>query len=255
MKQVDDTPLSIVIIGIEDNNKNDSVTKADKFKDLFHLEEISKNTHNESSGRRDKLRVVVFNDEMKQDTFHEKLTEAALGHLPDQMIQYFISKAIRPQFPTTTGIYSTSNNSTAANEIIVEAYNPYNDVVVPIRMNQGTGSITVTINVPAPPPTPAHLPTTDQTTITTSTSYNTTTTTNQTTSGTDHAEYTNSNYSTGIEYIEQRPHLKKIVLRGKNWQGKIVQSRAYMNMKNQVERRLMYKGRLMMNEMINKIIT
>mmetsp|Transcript_17172 Transcript_17172/g.25380 ORF Transcript_17172/g.25380 Transcript_17172/m.25380 type:complete len:602 (-) Transcript_17172:792-2597(-) len=75
--EASDTPLSIVIVGIGENN----------FESMEFLDE-----HNEIEGGRDITKFVRFNDYKS----YNLLTEAVLDEIPDQLVEYFYDRNIMP---------------------------------------------------------------------------------------------------------------------------------------------------------------
>lgn len=119
LKAVDDTPLSIVFVGVGEKGKFEGTKKvvaADK-----------------KAGCRDKASFVRYDEELN----HVKLTKAALHHIPAQLETYFISKGIYPE------------PEVEAEEIAVQPYNPASDVTVPIEIDEA-GAVTVTEDIKPP---------------------------------------------------------------------------------------------------------
>ena len=102
VKRAEDAPLSIVLVGVGDGD-------FDRMKEL-----------QERGEGRDNFRFVHFS-ELKDDT--EKLTEAALDSIPDQLVEFFKSRAIYP------------NPDNRPDEIVVEPYTSSQDIEVPIQIN------------------------------------------------------------------------------------------------------------------------
>jgi hypothetical protein len=106
LEAVDDTPLSVVIVGVGEG-------------DFSELEALVA-SHN-SRDCRDNVRFVNY-QLLKSD--HVKLTEAALDDIPDQLVAYFVAKAIDP-LPEAD-----------AEDVVVEPYNEGQDVSVPIQFTE-----------------------------------------------------------------------------------------------------------------------
>lgn len=119
LKAADDAPLSVVIIGVGEGN----------FKDLEAVLEQHK-----TSDCRDNVRFVNY-QALKGD--EEKMTEAALDAIPDQLVAYFARKGIDP-LPEAE-----------AEDVVVQPYNEQHDVVVPIEFTK-TGEPVVSGDVKPP---------------------------------------------------------------------------------------------------------
>jgi len=113
LEELDDSPLSIVFVGVGDGDF--SATK--------QLEGRSK-----SGSGRDNVRFVDY-EALKDD--QDKLTEAALDHIPDQLVAYLVGKEIYP------------NPKLEQEEILVQPYNEGDDIQVPIQINE-SGQAVVT---------------------------------------------------------------------------------------------------------------
>ena len=89
LNDVDNAPLSIVIIGVGENN-------IEQLDTIRHIEDISTHTmdtiDDNETGQRDKVRLLHMNHEIKQD--YDKLTSAALDTIPKQLETYFHRKGI-----------------------------------------------------------------------------------------------------------------------------------------------------------------
>lgn len=103
LKEVDDTPLSVVIVGVGEG-------------DFGELEALV--ASHKSSDCRDNVRFVNY---QLLESDHAKLTEAALDHIPDQLVACFVGKGIEP-LPEAE-----------AEDVVVEPYNEAQDVSVPIQ--------------------------------------------------------------------------------------------------------------------------
>jgi hypothetical protein len=101
-----DQPLSIVIVGVGEG-------------DFDELEALV--ASHKSSGCRDNVRFVNY-QLLKSD--HVKLTEAALDHIPDQLVTCFVGKGIMPM------------PEAEAEDVVVEPYNEAQDVSVPIEFTE-----------------------------------------------------------------------------------------------------------------------
>jgi hypothetical protein len=106
LKEVDDAPLSVVIVGVGEG-------------DFSELEALV--ASHKSSDCRDNVRLVNY-QLLKSD--HVKLTEAALDHIPDQLVACFVAKEIEP-LPEAE-----------AEDVVVEPYNEAQDVSVPIEFTE-----------------------------------------------------------------------------------------------------------------------
>lgn len=93
--------------------------------------------------------MIQFSNEMKID--NDKLTSAALDHIPKQLETFFISKGIYPQIPLSS--LNDDDTDDDQDDIIVEPYNPDADIIVPMHINDDTGEVTITQYVKPPPPT------------------------------------------------------------------------------------------------------
>lgn len=105
-KDVDDAPLSVVIVGVGDGDFNEleALVASHKARDC-----------------RDNVRFVNYQS-LKSD--HVKLTEAALDHIPDQLVACFVGKGIEPLPEAET------------EDVVVEPYNEAQDVSVPIEFTE-----------------------------------------------------------------------------------------------------------------------
>ena len=109
LAEVDDAPLSVVIVGVGDG-------------DFSGMSELQ-------GGTRDKLRFVHFNALEPAE-----LAALALDPIPEQLVSYFASQNIQPQ------------PEVVVDEIAVEPYNEAADIVVPLEINE-SGEATVTGDV------------------------------------------------------------------------------------------------------------
>jgi hypothetical protein len=125
LKEVDDTPLSVVIVGVGEGD----------FGELESL--VASHT---SSDCRDNVRFVNYQS-LKSD--HVKLTEAALDHIPDQLVACFVGKGIEP-LPEAE-----------AEDVVVEPYNEAQDVSVPIQFTDA-GDPVVSGDARPPPDEPTN---------------------------------------------------------------------------------------------------
>jgi hypothetical protein len=105
LKAVADAPISVVIVGVGEGD----------FKELEAL------AANHKSTSRDNVRFVNY-QLLKSD--HVKLTEAALDHIPDQLVAYFVGAQVEP-LPEAD-----------AEDVVVEPYNEAQDVSVPIQFTE-----------------------------------------------------------------------------------------------------------------------
>ena len=113
LDEVDGAPLSIVFVGVGDGD----------FSSIRELEGRSK-----SGSCRDNVRYVDYKA-LKDDK--DKLTEAALDHIPDQLVTYFVGKEILP------------NPKPEPSEISVQPFSEGDDIQVPIQITE-TGQAVVT---------------------------------------------------------------------------------------------------------------
>ena len=120
LKEADSAPLSVVVVGVGDGS----------FAGMQQLETLHRGTR-----ERDKLRFIHY-EALKGD--HVKLTEAALDHIPNQLVTYFVSKNIFPE-PVPE-----------ADEIAVEPYNEADDIEAPIEINEEGEAVATgdTVDIP-----------------------------------------------------------------------------------------------------------
>jgi hypothetical protein len=118
LKEVDDAPLSVVIVGVGDGD----------FSGSKQLETC----HEKFSGR-DMVRFVPY----KAGQDHDQLTEAALDPIPKQLETYFVSHEIYPE------------PESESNEIEVQPYDETADVEVPMVISEAN-EVTVTEDVKPP---------------------------------------------------------------------------------------------------------
>lgn len=114
-----DAPLSIIIVGIGTGS-------------FANIRQMLQD-HESTSGR-DMLQFVEYETLQTED----KLTQAALDHIPNQLLSYFASKNILP-LPEPE-----------MDEIAVEPYNPSEEVEAPIEINEQGQPVVTTSDVQIP---------------------------------------------------------------------------------------------------------
>ncbi|KAL7555611.1 hypothetical protein ACA910_011806 [Epithemia clementina (nom. ined.)] len=105
LREADDAPLSIVIVGIGEGNFS-----------------AMKRIKDEANQGRDKLRFVLYSD-------NKAFSAEALDHIPEQLESYFKQREIYP------------NPEVATDEITVEPYNEATDAEVPTQINAQNGPV------------------------------------------------------------------------------------------------------------------
>lgn len=119
IKDAEDSPLSIIFVRIG----------KDSFTGMQQMIQ-----HHKATAERDLLQFVDY-ETLQGD--EDKLTQAALNHIPNQMISYFVSKNILP-LPEPE-----------MDEIAVEPYNPAEEVEAPIAINEhGQAVVTGDVEIP-----------------------------------------------------------------------------------------------------------
>jgi len=125
IRDVDDSPLSIVIVGVGKENNFGGCRQLAK----------------PSEGVRDNVSFVRY----QRNKPNEKLAKKALHPIPAQLETYFIGRDIFPDEPEE------------AEEIPVEPYDEADQVTVPLEINDA-GEVTILADVKPPEQKPDHVP-------------------------------------------------------------------------------------------------